>query len=208
LSEPLMLLLSLLGVFLVYRQQWVWAGVAFALAILSKEVAAVFVFGVAAWLLLNRRFRLALQIALISCLPAVIWGSLVTLWLGESPLNIYYARMETLPFWGLQHIHVSPAAAYIWIWVAFPALALGILDIWDIAKWKSSPDTLILLANVALVAFMPRFTWWNVGGALRVVMGLVLASYLYASFARPKLLPWISAFWLTSGLIVLPALLL
>jgi len=176
------------------------------LAILTKEVAAVFVIGVIAWLILNRHFLLAFQISLISFIPPIIWGSIVSLWLGESPLNIYYARMEILPFWGLQFIHISPAKAYIWIWVAFPALVLGILSIWDIPKWKSSPDTLILLANVALVAFMPRFTWWNVGGALRVVMGLVLASYLYASFTRPKLLPWFSAFWLTSGLIMLPAL--
>jgi hypothetical protein len=50
-------------------------------------------------------------------------------------------------------------------------------------------------------------TWWNIGGAIRTVMGLVIASLLYVAVERPRLLPWVAAFWMVSGMLLLPALL-
>jgi hypothetical protein len=35
---------------------------------------------------------------------------------------------------------------------------------------------------------------------------LVVASLLYVSAFRPKLMPWLFAFWVISGILIIPAL--
>ena len=267
LLEPLAISLSLLGLVFSYREKWIWAGVAFALAVLAKEMALAFLLGVVAWLFLRNTpsiiwerlnqlsmrewgflrqedqssqrqiwdnpqrqtgdipgktnateqspsglisllnaYRLPITLLLGGVLPALAWGVILTLWLGHSPMSAPFAAMEKMPFYGLRYVDMSPAMGVILIWVALPAILFGILGILDIRRWKDSPETLILLANVALIAFMPRLTWYNVGGALRVGIGLVVASLLYIAVTRPKLMPWTFAFWIISGLIMIPAL--
>jgi hypothetical protein len=264
LLEPLAISLSLLGLLFSYRGRWLWAGVAFALAVLAKEMALAFLLGVVAWLFLRQsppfymslrgnavteaisppghneqrhhlkqsppddmslrgmqatkqsppftltdltlRYRTPLLLLLGGLLPAIAWGIFLTLWLGHSPLSAPFAAMEKLPFYGLRYVDMSPAIGVILIWVAFPAFVFGLLGLVDIRKWSQSPETLILLANVALIALMPRLTWYNVGGALRVAIGLVVASLIYVAVTRPRLIPWVSAYWVTSGLILIPAL--
>jgi hypothetical protein len=155
---------------------------------------------------LIRHYRLPILLFLGGILPAIVWGVILTLWLGHSPMSAPFAAMERLPFYGLRYVGMSPAWFFILLWVALPAILFGGMGLWDIRRWKSSPEILILLANVALIAFMPRLTWYNIGGALRVAIGLVVASLLYIAVTRPKLMPWVSAYWVTSGLIMIPAL--
>jgi hypothetical protein len=280
LLEPLAILLSMLGLLFSYRGKWLWAGVAFALAVLAKEMALAFPLGVVAWLFLRQpppfymslrgsaateaispprhfedrqqlkqsppndlslpeapatkqsphddmslrgvpvtkqsppftltdlthRYRTPILLLLGGLLPAIAWGITLTLWLGHSPLSAPFASMEKLPFYGLRYVDMSPSMGIILIWVAFPTFVFGLLGLLDVRRWVASPEALILLANVALIAFMPRLTWYNVGGALRVAIGLVVASLLYVAVFRPKLMPWVFAFWITSGLLVIPAL--
>jgi hypothetical protein len=114
--------------------------------------------------------------------------------------------MEVIPFSGLRYVDLSPAMTYIILFVAVPAIIFGVMGLLDFRRWSSSPEILILLANVALIALMPKLTWINIGGALRVAIGLVVASLIYLANSHPKLLPWASAFWVISGLIMTPTL--
>ena len=204
LNEPLAVLFVLLGLLAARREQWGWAGLAFALAVLAKETALPFVLGLAAWLLFARRARPALLVLLVSLAPALIWGLLLTRWLGHSPLSTQAAELEKLPFYGLGFVAMSPAKAFILLWVAFPAVLLGLAGLYELWRRRSTPEAWLLLANAGLLAFMPRLTWINLAGALRAATGLCLASLLYAGAARPKLLPWLAAFWMVSGLILIP----
>jgi hypothetical protein len=208
LNEPLAILLALVGLVLAYREKWSWAGTAFALAILAKEIALAFPLGVVGWLLVNRRFRIGVTVLAISLLPALIWGGFLTLWLGQSPLSAEQAASELLPFYGLRFIGVSPLKVIIVVWVALPALLFGALGLVDLWKRKITLETMIMLANVGLIAFMPRLAWINVAGALRATIGLTAISLIYVAARRPRLVPWLGAFWIMPGLILLPVMII
>jgi hypothetical protein len=208
LNEPLAICLALGGMYFSYREKWIWASMCLGLAILAKETAVAFSLGIVAWLIWQKRLRIALALTLFGLLPAILWGIFLTTWLGQSPLSAQEAAMEFLPFYGLRYVGASPARALILLWVALPALFLGAIGLFDLLRKKVSLELMILLANVALVAIMPRLTWINVAGALRAAIGLSVAGLIFVAFTRPRILPWISAFWASSGLVMLPAIII
>jgi hypothetical protein len=208
LNEPLAICMALSGLYFSYREKWIWAGVCLALAVLAKETAVAFLLGIAAWLIWQKRFRTALFLMLFGLLPAILWGIFLTTWLGQSPLSAQEAAMEFLPFYGLRYIGASPASPFILLWVALPALLFAVIGLFDLLREKVSLELMVLLVNVALVALMPRLTWINVAGALRAAIGLSVAGVIFVAITRPRLLPWISAFWASSGLVMLPAIII
>jgi hypothetical protein len=207
LTEPLALCWAVFGLWLLKKGSWKWAGVALGIAILTKEIALPFLLGITTWFVIQKEYRTAISITMIGLAPALIWGAIITIWLGHSALSAQMAAMELIPFYGLLFLDVSPAKGHILLWVAIPMFFFGSLGLFDLRRWRNDPVSLIMLANVALLAFMPRMTWWNIGGAIRTVMGLVIASLLYVAVERPRLLPWVAAFWMVSGMLLLPALL-
>jgi hypothetical protein len=206
LNEPLAILFALAGMLLCHRKKWFWAGVLFALGILAKEIAVTFALGATVWLLFERRFRHAVVLLVTSLLPAILWGIFLTAWLGQSPLGAEQAAIETLHFFGLLFIGISPARVIILLWVAIPAIVFGLLGAFDLLKGRITLEAFVLLASVALIAFMPRLTWYNAAGALRAAIGLVAVSLVYTASRWPRLVPWVGAFWMTSGLAMIPML--
>jgi hypothetical protein len=206
LTEPLAIIFALLGLLLSHRQRWIWAGVSFALAILAKEIAVTFALGVVVWLLLRREFSKGLGLVMVSFLPSVLWGIALTLWLGQSPLSAEHAAMNLIPFWGIRLVSTSPAKEFIIIWVILPALTFGVAGLFDLLRRGISVELLVLLASVALVACMPDMTWLNASGALRTVIGLTIASLIYLAIRWPRAMPWVGAYWMVSGLVMLPML--
>lgn len=203
LNEPLAILLALAGLVLIYHKKWVFAGLAFALGILAKEIVVVFVIGTVVWLLFEKKTRTALLLTVLSLLPAVLWGLFLTSWLGQSPLSADQAAMEILPFYGLLFIGVSPAKIMIILWVALPAILFGLVGSLDFLKRQHSLELFIVLMNVGLLAFMPRMTWYNFAGALRAVLGLCAISLVYTTVRWPRLGHWLGVYWMSSGLILL-----
>jgi hypothetical protein len=208
LNEPLAIMLSLIGLVMAYRGRWSWAGVAFALALLAKEIALAFALGVVAWLVLKGNWRSGAKLFVISLAPAVLWGILVTLWLGESPVGWDQAALEKIPFYGLRFVGLSPAKEIILFATALPAVMFGLLGGIDFLKKKFSLELMVLLANVGLIAVLPRYTWYNAAAALRVTIGLSAISLIYVASKRARLVPWVGAFWMISGLILLPFLII
>jgi predicted membrane-bound dolichyl-phosphate-mannose-protein mannosyltransferase len=67
--------------------------------------------------------------------------------------------------------------------------------------WKSrkiSLEMLLVLANAALIAFMPRFTWVDWIATLRLGIGLVIACLLYFALHRGRLGVILSTLWSSS----------
>jgi hypothetical protein len=206
LNEPLAIALALLGLALFDREQWTWAGLSFGLAILAKEIAITFALGLIVWATLNRRLLLAAKLSLASLLPVIVWGLAITLWLGMSPLSAKFASLERIPFYGLAFLGESPAKSFIILWAVIPTFVAAAAGLVKARKIKTSPLLLILLANVGLLAFMPRLAWINVAGALRAAIVLAIVSLLYTAKERPGWIPWIGAYWMLSGLILFPFL--
>ena len=85
------------------------------------------------------------------------------------------------------------------LWIAVPALIAGGLVLVD--WWKSrkiSLEMFLVLANVALIPFMPRFTWVDWIATLRLWIGLVIACLLYFALYRGRLGLLLSALWSSS----------
>lgn len=206
LNEPLAIALALLGLWLFFQKRWIWSGLFLGLAVLAKEIAITFVLGLIAWSILNKRFRIAIILTVSGLMPSIIWGLILTYWLGMSPLSAKFAALERIPFYGLVLLDESPAKVIIMLWVALPMLVLSLIGILNIKKFSSSPLYFIMFANIGLLSLMPRLAWINVAGAMRAVIGLMLMSLLYTAEEKPHLLPWIGAYWVTSGLLFLPNL--
>jgi hypothetical protein len=164
--------------------------------------------GVVAWLVLKGNWRSGAKLFVISLAPAVLWGILVTLWLGESPVGWDQAALEKIPFYGLRFVGLSPAKEIILFATALPAVMFGLLGGIDFLKKKFSLELMVLLANVGLIAVLPRYTWYNAAAALRVTIGLSAISLIYVASKRARLVPWVGAFWMISGLILLPFLII
>jgi hypothetical protein len=208
LTEPLAILFALLGLLLSYRRRWIWSGLSFALAILAKEIAVTFALGVIIWLLLRREFSKGGALFVISFLPAILWGIMLTLWLGQSPLSAEQAAMNLVPFRGIWLVGASPAKEIIIIWVIIPVFVFGAVGLYDLIKKRISVDLMVLLGSVALIACMPNLTWMNASGALRTVINLTIASLVYSAIRWPRILPWVGAYWMASGLIMIPILII
>ena len=76
-SEPLAFGLGFAGLALAARSRLAWAAVALALAGLARETALVFAVALALDLLLDRRIRAAVAVALGSMAPFVAWNALL-----------------------------------------------------------------------------------------------------------------------------------
>lgn len=200
LNEPLAFFLALLGL-KYFDQGKLWlSGLAFSLGGLAKEVALIFAAAVAVSLLVNNRnWRGALKVLGVSLFVYAAWAISMSTWLGDSIFQARMSRIEVIPFSGLAFVNDAPDLVIDLLWIAGPALLAGVMVLID--WWKSrqiSLEMLLVLANVALIAFMPRFTWIDWIATLRLGMGLVIACLLYFALRGGRLALLFSALWSSS----------
>jgi hypothetical protein len=102
------------------------------------------------------------------------WAVIVSAWLGDTIFQARMSRIEVIPFGGLWFVNFAPGLTIDILWIAGPALIAGVIVLIDWWKLKKiSLEMLLVLANVALIAFMPRFTWLDWIATLRLGIGLV-----------------------------------
>lgn len=201
LNEPLALALTLLGLTLVERGQLMWAGAAFALAGLAKEVALVFAVGVGLWLVWQRKWRTAAVLLVTSLAPSLIWGTVLTTWFRQSAFSAPATALEIIPFNGFRFATPGEIVVLLF-WIVLPTLWLGGLALTDLRHPAARLDALLVLANAALVASMPRNTWVDLMAACRLTLGLVIAGLLYAASRRAWLLPVLAVLWVPSAVVL------
>ncbi len=200
LNEPLAFLFVLLGLkFFDQRKLWL-SGLFFSLGGLTKEVTLVFAAAAAVYLLVDsRNWRGALKVLGISLAVYGVWAVSMAAWLGDSIFQAHMSRIEVIPFGGLRFVNDVPGLIIDLLWVAVPALIAGTLVFVD--WWKTrkiSLEMLLVLANVALIALMPRYTWEDWIATLRLGIGLVIACLLYFALHRGRLGLLLSAWWSSS----------
>ena len=169
LIEPMACALVALAIYLFDfggRLRILWAGLAFALAVLTRETVAIFpaLYALAAlfergqattWrdrLLANwRRAALLLGVAII---PLAIYKGVLAVWLGSSGVPV-----ETLPrvipfqglltYWPWPREQIATSVA-----VVLPALLCASVGLWALAKRMWRVEIVMLLANVQLFVVM------------------------------------------------------
>ncbi|HEX9038243.1 MAG TPA: hypothetical protein VF808_14770 [Ktedonobacterales bacterium] len=185
-TEPLAYALVALGLWLRERgvaRVWLWSGLAFALAVLTREIAAAFPLAlalgeVASGLRARGGARAAARptiwLAAVMA-PYLAWKVVVLVWTGSdgAPADLTPALY---PFQGL--VQQWPWAPSIWaaaVFVAIPgAVGLG-LGAWALWRRPDAPEFWALALNCLFFCVLLRFSSWYLISAFRLSMGGALA---------------------------------
>lgn len=192
LSEPLAYGLALVGILLANREKWWQSAVVFALAGLSKETALLFPAAHIFYHLIQRRWR-PTMILVLSFLPFALWQVVLYIQFGTLGIGSGGAKatpFEIIPFMGIVRIVTEvPAETRQGVILVFGAILLPFVvlpTLWALRQcWKDringSAYTYLLLANAAIMLFVPFSTYREPIGILRFIVGLQLAVILYAA---------------------------
>jgi hypothetical protein len=193
---------------------WAWAekrrGLAiplFVLAALAKETALIAVAGLLLYLLLERRWHDIASLGLGVAIPFLIWQGSLWIWLGEPGLGSGGAMatpFERFPFAGLLRVAaVSWPAFWLLLAVEGPLFVLPTLwalktSIQDHLRQRFHPWTTLLLAQSAVLPFLPFSTWREPLAMTRLATGLVAATLLYGALRHSQRTLNMSFAWLAS----------
>jgi hypothetical protein len=178
-----------------------------ALAGLAKETTGVFAAGYLLYLGLHRRWRDAVRLALVVGIPLAAWQILLYAWLGSFGVGSGGAKatpFEIIPFYGVLKIATEGsllAFLVLGVLLVIPAAVLPSLwALWrtirDLRNRRWEPYTCLLLANAALMPFVPFSTYREFLGLLRFMPGLVLMVVLYAAHNRLRRPLLYSTLWI------------
>jgi hypothetical protein len=186
LTEPLAYALVALAVYnfdFGGRRRVPWAGLCFALAVLTRESAAIFpvAYGLA---LLCRGWRgaswrpagLFLGLALG---PIVLYKGFLLLWLGsfggrKTAAPEHFPLRGLLSFWPL-----PPEQINVLFTVVLPGFVVGTLAVWSLRRRWWRPEFWALLVNILVfIVALNRSSYVEYQAAGRIATGVVLAALL------------------------------
>jgi hypothetical protein len=183
------------------------AGVLLALAALTKETTLVAVAGLSLHLALDRRWREAIRLGLAAGLPFAAWQCVLWAWLGRPGIRAGGAMatpFEWLPFAGL--LRAAPVRTSVfWLLLAIEGPLFVLPTVWalivsarDLLRGRRHPWITVLLAQAAVLPFLPFSTWREPLAMARLAVGLVAATLLYGAFHRSRHVLTFSLFWLAT----------
>ena len=193
---------------------WAWtekrSGLAaplFALAALTKETTLVAVAGLLLYLGLEQRWRDAFSLGLGVVGPFAAWQGALWICFGKPGVGSGGAMatsFEWIPFAGLLRIAAVSWPAF-WLLLAVEGPLFVLPTIWalktsirDHLRRKLHPWTTLLLAQAAVLPFLPFSTWREPLAMARLATGLVAATLLYGALHRSQRTLDLSFAWLAS----------
>lgn len=211
-TETLAYALVLLAIWLYHRNKWQWSAVAFAISAFSKEVTLIFVAGYVLYMFTQKQFRQGIIFALIAGIPFAIWQVILYSMFGEFGVGSggnLATGFEVIPFMGFFRILLDGNASIfavlapiIGIFVILPTL-WGLWQCWgDFREKRWSLYSWLLLANSAIMLFVPFSTYREPLGILRFIVGLQIAVILYSAKYRKKRALMNSTIWFITTLFV------
>ena len=203
LNEPLALALALGGWVAYEKSRLRLAILLFALAGLAKEVGLIFPLALALVEAIRQNWRRAIILAVGSIAPYLILFTLLRLMYGSPTVA---TTLILIPFAGLRYQTDPVSLAVIGLWVLFPAIVAGLwatVDYWRKGVLEQRHLIFLVVAHLALIATMPRFTWVDPLATLRVGLGSLVTIMIWLAAYHPRLLPFAAALWAPSGLLLL-----
>jgi hypothetical protein len=217
-NEPLAQALVMAAILAAERANWSkrdapdgsglgWPTLFFALAALTKETTLVFVAGYLLFLLARRHWRRMIGLTLGTGLPFLAWQAVLWAWLGSPGIGSGGAGAtgwEILPFRGLWSVGAidMQALALLSLIVVPLTVIPTLLSLWatgrDIWKGHWHPFGTMLLANAAMMLFLPQSTYREPLAMLRLTIGLMAATILYGAYKRSRRILNYTLFWLAS----------
>jgi hypothetical protein len=206
LLEPLALFLAL-GGWLAYDKGRMWWAIGlFALGGLTKEIALLFPIALAGYEFLHHNWKLAMALVVGSLGPYVLLYLFLAYVFGIPPIAAQQTRLLLFPFFGMKYLDNLPSRVVTGLWTVFPALILILWAISDVyrnrLKNDNAQDVVLVIVQTGLIATLPALTWVDPIAVLRFSLGLIAAALLWGASHHPRLLIYIFALWLPSGLIL------
>ncbi len=211
-SEPLAYGLALLATVAGQRARLTWQAILLALAALAKETTLFFVAGYALYFLFEHRWRDAARLILIAGIPFALWQIVLTLWFGKPGIGSGGAMatpFEIIPFNGIWRMAGESARVFA-LFGTVALLAAVIPTLWglwrslrDVVRRRWHPYVFLLLANAAIMPFVPYSTYREPFGILRFLVGLVIAVILYAALRKARRPLLYSTLWIFFDLLLL-----
>ncbi len=215
LNEPLAYGLVLAAIWLERQYGGIGrAAVALALAALAKETALFFAAGYVLWLLLERRRAAAFAFGLLAVGPFAVWQGVLYYHFGQWGAGSGGAMatpFELIPYNGFWRIYTDTGEVRVFLILALLILPSTILpSLWGL--WRSlrdlwhrrwHPYVFLLLANAAIMPFVPFSTYREPLGILRFIVGLVICVVLYGALRREQRVLRYSMLWIVLLLVAL-----
>ncbi len=207
-AEPLAYGLALAAIVAGQRQRLILCAVVLALAALAKETTLFFAAGYVAYFLTQRRWKDALLTGLIALIPFALWQVYLHSWLGAWGVGSGGAMatpFEILPFNGIWRLAENGLGVFLLFGViVIPAAMLPTLwALWrtgrDVAARRWHPYVFLLLANAAIMPFVPFSTYREPFGLFRFMVGLVIGVLLYAALRKSRRVLNYTTFWIIFG---------
>ncbi len=212
-TEALAYGLVIAGIWAGQRQRPVYAAVMLALAGLAKGTTGVFTSGYLLYYALHRQWWPALRMAVIVGLPFALWQLALYGWLGEFGAGSGGAKgtpFEIIPYNGMWRIAFDGSlAAFLVLGVLLILPSTVLPSLWGL--WRTVRDlrrkqwtlyACLLLANAAIMPFVPFSTYREFLGLLRFIPGLALMVVLYAAQEKLRRPLLYSTLWIVLLLFV------
>jgi hypothetical protein len=193
LNEPLSYGLVMAAILAMERDRWKLGTLFFALAALAKETALLFVAGYLLFFLARRQWQRLVGLALGAGLPFLAWQGILWAWLGRPGLGSGGAGdtgWELLPFrglWSVGQIDLRVLGLLALVMVPL-AVIPTLVSLWiagrELVRRHWHPFTAFLLVNALAMLFLPQSTYREFLAMLRLTIGLMMATILYAASRR------------------------
>jgi hypothetical protein len=179
----------------------------FALAALTKETTLIAFAGLLLYLLLESRWRETLLLGSAVLLPFAAWQG--ALWLsfgrpGAGSGGAGATPFEWLPFAGLVRTTADSWRAF-WILLSIEGPLFVLPTVWglfasgrDLLRGRQDPWTIQLLAQAAVLPFLPFSTLREPLAIARLTIGLVSATLLYGTLHHSRRVLNYSFAWLAT----------
>jgi hypothetical protein len=211
-SEPLAYGLVLLAILAGQRGRLTWQAILLALAALTKETTLFFVAGYALYSILERRWRDVVRFGVIAAAPFAVWQIVLAIWLGKPGIGSGGAMatpFEIVPFNGIWRLAGYGLTVFFVVGL-LPILFAMLPTLW--ALWRGVTDTIrrrwhpyvfLMLANAAIMPFVPFSTYREPLAVARFLPGLVTGVLLYAALRKSRRALTYSTLWVLLGLVLL-----
>lgn len=212
-AEPLAYGLVLLAILVGQRNRQsnrlMWQAILLALAVLAKETTIFFVAGYLAYYSLERRWRDVVRLTLIGLVPFFAWEIFLWLWLGQTGIGSGGALatpFEIIPFNGIWRLNSEFGSSALVLVGTIPILTALVPTLWalwrgvrDVVQRRWHPYVFLMLANAAIIPFVPFSTYREPLGIARFLVGLMIGVVLYAALRRALRPLRYSTFWVLFG---------
>lgn len=178
LSETVAYFFAILAVFLFsfkLKRFFLLSSSFFSIAILTKEVTALFPLAFSLSFFLKKEKRKGLIFILISFLPIVLYKLFLITWLGTSNSDLLSAFPVLIPFSGLNQTMLNFQRERQIYSIIIPGLIMGSFAVYSISKKKFSKEVILVLLSVLLfVVFLNKKSFFEYAASSRINIGVVI----------------------------------